>query len=226
MAMSEPSVRQLSPVGILMSGGLDSAILAGTLLAEGRAIQPFYVRCGLSWEPAEQAAAERFLKAIHSHKVRPAVTLELPLSDLYGEHWSITGRRVPAAETPDEAVFLPGRNALLLIKPALWCQMHGIDELALAPLAGNPFGDATDEFFESFEQMTGHLGGAALRILRPFRRLHKRQVMQLGKDLPLELTFSCINPQGERHCGACNKCAERRRAFQDAGLADPTDYAA
>jgi 7-cyano-7-deazaguanine synthase len=42
--------------------------------------------------------------------------------------------------------------------------------------------------------------------------------------LPLELTFSCIRPAGERHCGSCNKCAERRQAFASAGLKDPTDY--
>jgi len=214
-----------SAIGVLMSGGLDSAILTGQLLAEGREVQPFYVRCGLAWESIERAASERFLEALRQPRLRSIVTLDLPLRDVYGDHWSITGEGIPSATTADAAVFLPGRNAILLIKAAIWCQLHGIGELALAPLAGNPFGDATDEFFAAFEAMAGHLGGPGISIQRPFRKLRKVAVMQLGKNLPLELTFSCINPQGQRHCGACNKCAERQQAFREAQLADPTEYA-
>ena len=64
--------------------------------------------------------------------------LDLPLADLYDNHWSIHGKNVPGPDTPDDAVFLPGRNALLVIKAALWCQNHEIETLALAPLASNP----------------------------------------------------------------------------------------
>lgn len=211
-------------IGLLLSGGLDSAILAGVLLAEGREVQPFYVHCGLYWESAERRAAEKFLQAIQRPGLRPLVDFDLPLADVYGAHWSVSGVDTPADDTPDEAVFLPGRNALLLIKAAVWCQLHGLTELALAPLAGNPFGDATDEFFDSFEKLTGHLGGPPIQIRRPFRRLHKPAVMRLGRDLPLELTFSCIQPRHGLHCGVCNKCHERKLAFADAELVDRTEY--
>ena len=55
--------------------------------------------------------------------------------------------------------------------------------------------------------------------------LGKRQVMERGRDDPLELTFSCISPVAGKHCGRCNKCAELQRAFRDIGLEDPTCYA-
>ena len=58
---------------------------------------------------------------------------------------------MPDQDSPDAAVYLPGRNALLLVKAALWCRLHGIEELALAVLAANPFADATPEFFAQFE---------------------------------------------------------------------------
>ena len=80
------------------------------------------------------------------------MTLDMPLADVYLNHWSVTGRDVPDAATPDEAVYLPGRNALLVIKAAVWCGLNGIDELAMAPLGSNPFADATPEFFHGFEQ--------------------------------------------------------------------------
>jgi 7-cyano-7-deazaguanine synthase len=55
--------------------------------------------------------------------------------------------------------------------------------------------------------------------------MNKNQVMQLGRELPLELTFSCIAPLRGLHCGRCNKCAERQAAFRAAALPDRTAYA-
>ena len=56
--------------------------------------------------------------------------------------------------------------------------------------------------------------------------MHKSDVIALGVELgvPLELTLSCMNPQGGRHCGRCSKCRERRDAFHDASVEDPTRY--
>jgi 7-cyano-7-deazaguanine synthase len=53
----------------------------------------------------------------------------------------------------------------------------------------------------------------------------KQEVLKLGSRYPLDLTFSCIGPVAGRHCGDCNKCQERRRAFESVGLEDPTRYA-
>src|SRR4051812_41345213 len=101
---------------ILISGGLDSAILLGESLNQSTTVQPLYIRTGLSWEPVELAHAQRFLIALARPSLRPLRILEQPVADLYDDHWSLTGKNVPGAETPDEAVFLPGRNVLLLSK--------------------------------------------------------------------------------------------------------------
>lgn len=218
------------PVGVLLSGGLDSAILLSHLLAQGETVQPFHIRTGVVWEAAECRAVQDYLAAVASPRLLPLVEFELPLADLYEHHWSLDGRDVPDAESPDEAVFLPGRNALLLLKPAIWCQQHGIDRLALGPLASNPFPDARPAFFASLEQTLQLSNPVPLRILRPFGELHKTDVMRLGRDLPLQHTWSCIAPvratsEQLLHCGQCNKCAERQRAFADAEIGDPTTYA-
>ncbi len=218
-------------IGLLLSGGLDSCILLGYLLKQGYAIRPFYLRSQLAWEEPEREAVERFSRAIVaqaavSPRLSDLVSLELPLADLYVDHWSVTSRDVPRADTPDEAVYLPGRNPLLLIKAALWCQLHGIDELALAVLQSNPFSDATPEFFDRFGALLREATGKPIHIRQPFGRLDKRAVMELGRSMPLGLTFSCIAPQAGRHCGRCNKCAERRAAFEIIDLKDPTRYAA
>jgi 7-cyano-7-deazaguanine synthase len=211
-------------VGVLFSGGLDSGILVGRLLGQGHRVQPFYIRSGLHWETAEAAAARRFLAAISHPALEPLVTLALPLDDLYQNHWSLTGRDVPDADSPDEAVYLPGRNALLVIKAALWCQMHGVARLALAPLGNNPFEDAGSEFFESLQAALNHMGQRPIELVRPFSSRSKQDVMRLGRELPLELTFSCIAPRDGLHCGQCNKCGERQAAFRRSQIGDQTVY--
>jgi len=215
----------MATIGVLVSGGLDSAILVSHLLDQKETVQPFYVQCGLSWQAAELASLEKYLAAVASDRLAPLVTLQLPLADLYTGHWSLTGQQIPNAATPDEAVYLPGRNLLLAIKPALWCQMHGIGRLALGVLASNPFDDATAGFFAALENVLARLGQPPLKIVRPFGKMHKREVMQLGRGYPLGLTFSCIAPVDGKHCGRCNKCAERQAAFARIGIEDPAKYA-
>src|SRR3954469_4090946 len=100
------------PVTVLVSGGLDSAVLLGTAVRCRPAVTPLYVRTGLAWEAAERACLDRFLAELPAAGLRPLVTLALPVADLYGDHWSLTGRDVPGADSPDEAVYLPGRNVL------------------------------------------------------------------------------------------------------------------
>jgi 7-cyano-7-deazaguanine synthase len=204
---------------------LDSSILLGQLLREGHEVQPFYLRCGLHWEREELETARQYLRVVASPGLRPLVELEMPLDDLYGRHWSITGREAPDSSSPDEAVYLPSRNLLLIVKAALWCQMHGIESLALAVLGSNPFDDATSHFFNALETVLNCTPEGRIRLVRPFSGLEKPSVMETGREMPLEYTFSCIAPQRGLHCGHCNKCAERRAAFASIGLDDPTHYA-
>jgi 7-cyano-7-deazaguanine synthase len=213
-------------IGVLASGGLDSSILIGHLLGEGRRVQPFYIRTGLVWQQAELTALERFLTAVATSDLSKLVVLDMPLADVYGHHWSLTGREVPNADSPDEAVFLPGRNALLLVKAVVWCQLHGIGELALAPLGTSPFEDASTAFLRDFQAALNRGSAQPVTLTLPFREHNKQYVMSLGYGLPLELTMSCIAPAGDLHCGRCNKCAERQSAFREAGMTDRTHYAA
>src|SRR5437870_2165198 len=110
-AQPRASVKSLA---ILVSGGLDSAILFGNAVREYESVHPLYVRNGLLWEPVELRYLRKFLESIPEQSCRPLQILEVPVADIYGDHWSLTGKEVPDADTPDEAVYLPGRNVLLL----------------------------------------------------------------------------------------------------------------
>jgi len=225
--MFMPAKNQKPPIGLLLSGGMDSCILLGHLAGQGHGVQPFYIRSQLRWEKEELRAVRAVLQAVGNNKenkIERLVVLDMPLKDIYGRHWSTDGQDVPDAHSPDNAVYLPGRNALLIIKASIWCRLNGIGQLALAVLGSNPFGDATAEFFADFESALDRAMGGRVRVVRPFDQFDKRQVMQLGRDLPLGLTFSCIAPVDGLHCGVCNKCAERQKAFRLIDIEDPTHY--
>lgn len=212
-------------LAVLISGGLDSAILLGDAIRRGLVVQPLYVRGGLLWEATEVDYLERYLHAVGGPNLRPLKILEQPLADLLGTHWSLDGRGVPDASTPDEAVYLPGRNILLLTRAMIWCRLHQVPKVALGILRSNPFADATPEFFDEFAHAVNRGIGGRVAVVRPFAGRSKADVMRLGRGLPLEWTFSCIQPIDGLHCGSCNKCHERRQAFRESGLDDPTTYA-
>jgi 7-cyano-7-deazaguanine synthase len=218
--MPEPAA-----VAVLTSGGLDSAILVAQLAHESERVVPLYVRFGLVWEDAEYDHLARFLAALPPPRPDEAVVLATPVADVYGSHWSVTGRDVPDDATPDEAVYLPGRNLLLLAKASVWCALNDVGTIALGTLAANPFPDADAEFFAGFSALASRALGTDIRVVTPFAGRTKSEVLEAGRGLPLELTFSCIDPKRGRHCGRCNKCAERQKAFTELGLADRTEYA-
>ena len=144
---------------VLTSGGLDSAILLAHVARQhpDAPVTPIYIRAGLAWEGVELEYLQKYHVALllKFPNIGPLVVLDEPTGDLYGRHWSTTGEQVPDATTPDEAVYLPGRNLLLTLKGLLWCHLHQVSQLALGVLGSNPFPDASLEFFTAFAQAVG-----------------------------------------------------------------------
>jgi len=210
---------------VLVSSGLDSAVL---LAHEARQsdVRPLYVRSGLAWEAAELQMLSRLITAPVFGGARPLTVVEVPMRDVYpADHWAIRGTP-PAYDTPDRDVYLMGRNVTLLAKAGIVAARDDARRIVLGPLAGNPFPDATPAFFTAMAEALSRGLAYALTVEAPFAALHKAQVIELGARLgvPFELTLSCMNPAGDEHCGRCSKCRERREAFADAGVVDPTSY--
>jgi 7-cyano-7-deazaguanine synthase len=212
---------------VLCSGGLDSVVLAAHEARE-REVLPIYVCVGLAWEPAERAVLARLAAtAAFSGRIRPAVALDVTMRDVYRPaHWAIAGTP-PAYDTPDEDVYLAGRNVILLAKAGVYCATAGIRRLAIGPLAGNPFPDATPVFFAAMARALSLGLDSPIEIVAPFAAMQKAEVVRLGVTLgvPLEISLSCMNPRDGMHCGVCSKCRERRDAFAEARVEDRTVYA-
>jgi 7-cyano-7-deazaguanine synthase len=213
-------------VAVLFSAGLDSAVLAARE-ARASVVHPVYVSCGLAWEQHELAAVDRLLTTPAFRNVKALAQLNFTVADLYPpNHWALLGTP-PAFDTPDEDVYLTGRNLVLLSKAAIYCAQHRIGRLALGTLAGNPFPDATSQFFEALARAMSLGLAHDIVIDAPFMHMNKVDAVRLGDELgvPLELTLSCMNPRNGLHCGECSKCRERRDAFNEAGIEDRTQYA-
>jgi 7-cyano-7-deazaguanine synthase len=215
------------PTAVLLSGGLDSAVLLADEAVAG-AVQPVYVSVGLAWEASEREMVASFLAspALRDARVGPLVTLTVDMHDVYAAtHWAIQGRP-PAYHTPDEDVYLPGRNVILLAKAGVYAAAAAIDRVVIGTLAHNPFPDATPEFRAAMAHALSLGLGRPLDVAAPYAGSSKAQVIRTGARLgvPFELTLSCMSPAGLVHCGTCSKCRERHDAFVAAAIDDPTVY--
>ncbi len=185
-------------------------------------------------------AARLFARPPFAGAIEPPVELRFDMLDVFSSaHWAVRGEP-PAFDTPDEDVYLPGRNVILLSKAAVYAAATSARAMAakrtavestqvtllLGTLAGNPFPDATPAFFAAMSRALSLGLGTPIAIEAPVAGLHKADVIRKGIALgvPLELTLSCMQPKDGRHCGRCSKCRERRDAFREAGVEDPTSY--
>jgi 7-cyano-7-deazaguanine synthase len=225
---------------VLLSGGLDSAVLLADEAARqpGIEVHPIYVSVGLAWEAAERSIVSQLMAAApFRDRVRPLVSLTVDMRDVYAAtHWAVEGKP-PAYHTPDEDVYLPGRNVVLLGKAGVYCAAADIDRIVLGTLGHNPFPDATPAFRAAMASALSLGLAHALQIDAPYSDISKADVIRRGAALgvPFNLTLSCMAPvdsvnsgpdtSGARHCGRCSKCRERHDAFIEAGVDDPTQYA-
>ena len=161
------------PTAVLLSGGLDSAVLArrrsrarGDRAADLRQRRS---RVGGARSRRSSRGCSPAPTAALGDRVRPLVSLAVDMRDVYAAtHWAIEGRP-PGYHTPDEDVYLPGRNIVLLGKAAVYCAAAGIDRLVLGTLAHNPFPDATPEFRSAMA------GALSLGLAHP---LHDRRAVR------------------------------------------------
>ncbi len=214
----------------LTSGGLDSIALLFLLVKEYKSIYPIYIKTNLNFEEAEIYYLNKFITSCQNKSLQPLTILNLDIRDLYTNHWSINHVNIPDYTSLDDSVYLPGRNIILLSKSAIWCAQNDINFIALGHLQGNPFPDASQQFMDTIAHAFSIGLNSKLAIIRPFINLNKAKVIKLAKNAPLNLSFSCIDPQLSEdqifiHCGNCHKCAERIKAFNEARITDLTIYA-
>lgn len=211
----------------LLSGGLDSTVMADSILFRGDELKVMSVNYGQRHKK-ELEYAERWAKG---HEV------EHEIVDLYGLHRLLKGSsqtdedvKVPEGHYAEESMKLtvvPNRNMIMLSIAAAWAISSGADAIAFAAHAGDHtiYPDCRPEFAQALEKAIGLADWRKVVLQTPFIQISKADIVSIGTSVGtlFSQTWSCY--QGDRlHCGVCGTCVERKEAFELAHVPDPTVY--
>lgn len=216
---------------VLVSGGMDSAVVLALAREQGFACHALSVAYGQRHTSELAAAAE--LAAVQGAVEHKVVTVDLR---------SIGGSALTAdIDVPESGgqgipvTYVPARNTIMLSIALGWAEVLGADDLFCGVNAVDYSGypDCRPEFIAAFERLANlatkaGVEGHALRVHAPLMRLGKADIAREGARLGVDFsrTVSCYQADAEgRACGRCDACRLRAEGFATAGLADPTRYA-
>ena len=220
----------MKPAVILVSGGMDSAVVLALAKERGYACHALSVSYGQRHSAELVAAAElaRTMGAI-AHK-----TVVVDLRSIGG---SALTADIAVPETPGPGIpvtYVPARNTIMLSVALGWAEVLGADDLFCGVNAVDYSGypDCRPEFIEAFERLANlatkaGVEGHGLRVHAPLIRMSKADIVREGLRLGVDFsrTVSCYQADLEGlACGLCDACRLRAEGFATAGVADPTRY--
>jgi 7-cyano-7-deazaguanine synthase len=213
---------------VICSGGLDSATLAHKVAAEQsltRLVSFDYGQRHRKELDSARACAAR-LGAPHDIVDISAVRNEFAAGQGRSGQEASEGHY---AQDTIRITVVPNRNAIMLAIAFGIAASEQAEAVAAAVHGGDHFiyPDCRPDFVKAFETMQRHAleGLANIALYTPFVRLNKADIVREGArlDVPFADTWSCYQG-GERHCGRCGTCVERREAVHLTGIDDPTVY--
>jgi 7-cyano-7-deazaguanine synthase len=208
---------------VVLSGGPDSSTVAYWAKHQGYEVLAISCKYGQIATKEVECAS------------RIAVELGIPiriidLSSLKGVFSGVTSlvdAKIPLTSSFSQPIIVPFRNAIFLSTAVAYAIGMGAQRIFYGAQGSDApyYPDCRREFYESF-QSTARLGtGQDLIIEAPFSQMPKSALLKMGSELgvPFELTWSCYL-NGAKHCGKCESCTNRKKAFAEAGLRDPVEY--
>lgn len=221
---------------VLLSGGLDST----TCLAMARA-QGFEPVClCVAYGQRHAVELERARKVAAAMGVTDLRTVSLDLRAIGGSALT-ADLEVPKDRAEAEmgsgvpVTYVPARNTVLLALALGLAEVVGAQDLFIGVNAVDYSGypDCRPEFIRAFEALANlatraGVEGARFRVHAPLSGMSKADIIRAGVALGVDygMTHSCYDPDPQgRACGRCDSCLLRRRGFEQAGVADPTEYA-
>jgi 7-cyano-7-deazaguanine synthase len=212
---------------VTYSGGMDSTVLLHHLLVIGNNVRALSVNYGQRHARELQNAAAICASLGVEHRIADLRSL----AGIIGGS-SLTSPDVPVpdghyAEETMKTTVVPNRNMILLAVAAGWAMAVKADAVAYAVHSGDHaiYPDCRPAFADAVAHAIELADWHKVELLRPFISLTKADIVRRGVELrvPFADTWSCYKG-GERHCGRCGTCIERREAFCLAGIPDPTSY--
>ncbi len=232
--MTFPSQRQDGATAVvLLSGGLDSMVAAGLAREQGFCLAALTIDYNQRHR-VELAAARRIAAALG---VGRHIVLPIDLT-LFGGS-ALTGDiAVPKEGVGSDipVTYVPARNTIFLSLALGFAEASGAHDLFLGvnALDYSGYPDCRPEFIQAFQALAdlatkAGVEGHGFTIHAPLQAMTKADIAREADRLGLDagMSWSCYDPApGDLHCGRCDSCRLRAKGYADAGIADPTRYAA
>lgn len=133
------------------------------------------------------------------------------------------------SEDTANAVWVPGRNIVFTAIATSFAEAEDVQIIIVGwdKEEAATFPDNSKEFLDSFNELIaiGTKSSEDIEIKAPLIDLNKKEIVEFGKKVnaPMDISYSCYTGENE-HCGLCESCVRRKRAFIDAGIEDPSVY--
>jgi 7-cyano-7-deazaguanine synthase len=226
------AIPQASSLAVcLVSGGMDSCVTAAIASEENEELAFLHVSYGQRTEARERRSFEE-LADYYAVTKRLVASIEylktIGGSSLTDERIAVSEANLVSREIPTS--YVPFRNSHLLSIATSWAEVIGAPRIYIGAVAEDSSGypDCRPEFYQAFQRTidAGTKPETRIKIVTPVISLRKSEIVKRGVELraPLHLSWSCYQAD-ERACGRCDSCALRLRAFAEAGMKDPIQYA-
>jgi len=216
---------------VILSGGIDSSTLLYDTASKGYEVSALTFIYGQKHEREIGSARAICEELSVPHRVVDLSALKPILSGS-----ALTDPSVEIPEVPESAehfdtlktTIVPNRNAIFLSIAVGYAVSTGAGAVLFGAHHSDRgvYPDCRVEFVEAFQHAERLATDVPeLRVEAPYAAMDKADIVRLGAGLgvPFGLAWSCYKG-GEIHCGACSSCRERKRAFAEAGVPDPTEY--
>lgn len=208
---------------IILSGGPDSATVAYWAKSLGYQIYALTFNYG--------QIADKEIE--FAQKIAQNISASIKIVDLSSLRQIFTGvtslcdEKIPLTEKFTQPIIVPFRNAIFLSTAVAYASSIDANMIAYGAHGSDAqfYPDCRKEFYEAFEK-TAQLGtDSKIKIEAPFSEYSKAELIKKGNELgvPFEITWSCYR-SGKKHCGKCESCINRKKAFKKAKILDPTEY--
>jgi 7-cyano-7-deazaguanine synthase len=217
---------------VLLSGGLDSMVVAGLAREEGFRLLALTIDYNQRHR-IELAAAARIAERLGAER---HIVLPLDLTGFGGS--ALTADIDVPKDGLGEGIpvtYVPARNTIFLSLALGWAEAAGARAMFIGvnALDYSGYPDCRPDFIQAFERLAGiatkaGVEGEGFSIRAPLLHMSKAEIASEADRLGLDagLSWSCYDPApGNLHCGLCDSCRLRSKAFEEAGLPDPTAYA-
>ena len=210
----------------LLSGGMDSTTLLYYLLDKEYEVKALIFDYGQRHKKEIEYAINTCNELNIEYKI---VNLDF-MKEIGNSSALLSNKSMPHEHYTNEnqkVTVVPNRNMIMLSIAIAWAENEGYDAVFYAPHSNDYsiYPDCRPEFVESIDK-TSQLGTYNnIKVIAPFVKISKADIVRIGYELGVDFTktWSCYEG-GDKHCGVCATCQERKEAFKLAGIEDPTEY--